>query len=62
MAFKLVDKRCCLSDFPCEYIVDTESDIMSLPECCTGSTAIVVESGAVYMVNASGKWVEFGGC
>ena len=44
-----------------EYIVDTEADIANLPECCVGSSALVVESANVYMVNASGEWVLFGG-
>lgn len=48
---------------PCatEYILDTEADVANLPACCPGSTAVVVASGTVYMVNASGVWTKFGG-
>lgn len=51
----------CLNDYKRDYIVDTDADIASLPESCTGSSALVVKSGAIYMVNASGTWVVFGG-
>ena len=63
MAYKMVNKewRCYLNDYQCDFVVDTEADISSLPECCVGSSALVVESGAIYMVNASGAWVMFGG-
>lgn len=63
MAIKLVNREWanCLNDYQCEYIVDTEADIANLPKCCTGSSALVVESGAIYMVNASGVWAVFGG-
>ena len=44
-----------------EFICDNETDATSLPECCTGSTALVAATGKVYIVNASGNWVEFGG-
>ena len=63
MAIKLVNREYanCLNSYQREYILDTEADVASLPECCTGSTALVVESGNIYMVNASGEWVVFGG-
>lgn len=63
MAIKLVDREWSsqLESYVNEYIVDTEVDIASLPECCAGSSALVVETAAVYMVNASGEWVPFGG-
>ena len=63
MAYKLVDREYshCACDYRCDFIVDTEADIASLPTCCTGSSALVVESGAIYMVNASGVWAAFGG-
>ncbi len=63
MATKLVNKEWCvyLNAYQCDYIVDTEADIATLPECCTGSSALVVESGAVYMVNASDVWAVYGG-
>ena len=60
---KLVDKHWCplQSDYQHEYICDAEADVAELPACCTGSAALVVDSGAVYMVNASGAWAVFGG-
>lgn len=63
MAIKLMNREwaCCLNDYQYDYIVDTEADVANLPECCSGSSALVVESGAVYMVNASGNWALFGG-
>ena len=58
MAYKLVDSDwcSCVSDYRKEYIVDTEADIANLPQCCAGSSALVVESGDVFIVNASGEW------
>lgn len=63
MAYKLVDRQwcACVGDYRNDYICDTEADLANLPECCTGSSALVVESGEVYMVNASGAWAVFGG-
>ena len=63
MAIKLVNRdwQETLVEYKHDYIVDAESDIASLPESCTGSSALVVESGNVYMVNASGAWAKFGG-
>lgn len=63
MAIKKINREWCphLGDYQKDFIVDTEADVANLPECCTGSSALVVESGAVYMVNASGEWAVFGG-
>lgn len=63
MAYKLINKEWSpyLNDYKHDYIVDTESDIETMPKCSVGSSALVVETGAVYMVNASGAWVVFGG-
>lgn len=63
MAIKRINREycACLDDYKQDFIVDTEADVATLPECCTGSSALVVESGAVYMVNASGVWAVFGG-
>lgn len=63
MATKMINKEycSCLDDYKQDFIVDTEADIATLPECCTGSSALVVETGSVYIVNASGDWVVFGG-
>ena len=44
-----------------EFICDNETDVTSLPACCAGSTALVAATGDVYIVNASGQWVKFGG-
>lgn len=44
-----------------EFILDAEADVATLPECVPGSTALVCASGNVYIVNASGQWVKFGG-
>ena len=43
------------------YMLDTDADVASLPENNPGSSAISAASGKVYIVNASGEWVEFGG-
>lgn len=63
MAIKMINQDYCpcLNAYKKDYIVDTEADVSNLPVCCTGSSALVVASGAVYIVNASGKWVVFGG-
>lgn len=44
-----------------EFIADTESDVVNLPQCKPSSTALVCATGNVYIVNASGQWVKFGG-
>jgi hypothetical protein len=44
-----------------EFIADTEADVASLPQCKPSSTALVCATGNVYIVNASGEWVKFGG-
>ena len=43
-----------------EYICDYESDVANLPADAPMSTAVVAESGNLYIVNASGEWVPFG--
>lgn len=50
----------CDNDIPKEFICDTVADVANLPKCCAGSTALVVEGGKIYMVNASGEWKLFG--
>lgn len=62
MAYKLIDETYCPYNKgrKKEYICDTDEDIAKLPKCCTGSTAMVVESGKIFMVNASGEWKPFG--
>lgn len=63
MAYKLINKEWCncMGEYKHDYVADSDADIASLPECCPGSSAIVVASGTVYMVNASGTWAVFGG-
>lgn len=62
MAYKVISEEWCPYNeaYRKEFIADTEADVASLPECCTGSSALVSDSGKVYIVNASGAWVEFG--
>lgn len=43
-----------------EFICDTDTDFALLPKCDPGSMAVSVATGTVYVVNASGNWVEFG--
>ena len=62
MAFKMIFQEWCPYNeaYRKEFIADAESDVATLPKCCTGSSALVSESGKVYIVNASGEWNEFG--
>ena len=42
-----------------EYVVDSPTDIDSLPkDDAMGSTAFVIETGDVYMLNGYGEWVK----
>lgn len=42
-----------------EYAIDTQADLKKLPtDAAPGSTAICIETSAVYMLNGSRKWVE----
>jgi hypothetical protein len=43
-----------------EYVCDSVDDLVILPRCAPGSTAIVLEEGntAVYMKNSQGEWVK----
>lgn len=63
MAYELVGKEWCQiqQDYRLSFIVDTEADIETMPDSIVGSNALVVDTGAIYMVNASGNWVPFGG-
>lgn len=63
MAINWFGEKWCLGaeDHSKEFILDTEADVAELPECCPGSTALVCSTGNVYIVNASGQWVKFGG-
>lgn len=44
-----------------EFIIDTDEDVATLPECATGSAALSIASGSVFVVNASGVWTKCGG-
>lgn len=62
MAYALIGKCCEGVGWPrCDFVIDTDADVDTLPKCNPGSSAVSVASGKVYIVNASGKWVEFGG-
>lgn len=59
MAYKRINDpyvRGCMK----EYICDTDADLANLPEACTGSMAISLESGKVYVVSTFGNWIPFG--
>lgn len=61
MAIKMISREwCCVrNEYVQSYILDSASDVESLPACTPGSTAIVADTdGPVYMVNASGEWKE----
>lgn len=46
-----------------EFYCDTIDDVANLPTegVTPGSTAIVIASGQVFILNCSYQWVEFGG-
>lgn len=46
----------CQLDYTKEFILHTEADVSKLPKCCTGSTAIVSETGNVYTVGKDKAW------
>jgi hypothetical protein len=50
-----------LKEYTKEYVADAESDVKDLPKSAAMSTCVVAESAKVYIVNASGEWVKFGG-
>lgn len=60
MAIKLVKREWQSGDnYHCEFVMDSAEDAVDLPECSTGSIAIVADEGfALFMVNASGEWKE----
>lgn len=63
MAIKLISRKynVFIDGYVKEYLVDTDTDFENLPEVCTGSTAVSLESGNVKVVNTQGEWVTFGG-
>ena len=61
MAIKCIKSEWCTenADYVREFVLDSADDVANLPKCCPGSTAIVAtKGGAIYIVNASGEWVE----
>ena len=47
-----------------DYVVDTREDILSLPtdkHVKAGSSALVIETGDVFMLNNEREWVCIGG-
>lgn len=48
-----------------EFIIDSAEDVANLPtnipKIRVGSTALVISSGDLYMLNGDGKWVLLGG-
>ena len=42
-----------------EFICDTAADIQDLPtECAPSSTALVIETGAILILNSAKEWKE----
>lgn len=41
-----------------EYVCDTADDLVGLPKCSMGSTALIISTSEVYMKNSSGEWVK----
>ena len=39
-----------------EYACDVEEDLASLPKCGMGSTALVINTGEVYVKGGDGDW------
>lgn len=62
MAIKMISSEWCgcVSAYRKEFIMDTAAEVVDLPECCAGSSAIAVKEGKVFFVNASDEWAEFG--
>lgn len=41
-----------------EFACDTAEDLTQLPECPIGSTAFIISTSEVYMINGNGEWVK----
>lgn len=62
MAYKQIAPTIECNHRQYDYILDTDSDVQDLPNtCASGSTALSCASGKIFIVNASGAWVELGG-
>lgn len=64
MAYKCYKKTYVNTDdmvgYIMDFICDADEDVANLPACLPYSKAIVADSAAVHIVNASGAWVPFG--
>ena len=74
MAYKLIEAKqrpyanadvceliCDTNTDVLKFLCDTDADVANLPQCCPSSTAVSISTGNIYVVNASGQWVKFGG-
>lgn len=63
MAIKLIKKEYSdlQGDYKRDYICDTDADVASLPKCRCGSSALVIATGDVHVVNPAGQWTKVGG-
>ena len=41
-----------------EFVCDTVEDLQTLPQCKMGSTAFVIATSEIYMINSKGEWVK----
>lgn len=42
-----------------EFVCDTPDDLISLPkDCGVGSTAFIISTGDLYMINSNKEWVK----
>lgn len=62
MAYKLINRLYAVTagQHVEEFICDSDADVATLPQCGPGSQALVPVIGKLWVVNASGQWVEFG--
>ena len=45
----------------CDLICDYETDVENLPnDKAVGSTALVLETSNLYMINSEGQWIKVG--
>lgn len=41
-----------------EFVIDTAADLITIPPCQMGSTALDISTSEVYMMNGNGEWVK----
>jgi hypothetical protein len=41
-----------------EFVCDAVEDLATLPQCKIGSTAFVIATSEIYMINSKGEWVK----